>query len=95
MTKKLTDALNAAYAEAAHWRMKLFKVPYGKAGKSFVSKLARLFQAFAIGSALESIAMKAATFMPILLLQKPARKSKAKYHITCLERQLSTWWRET
>ena len=34
--------------------------------------------------------MKAATFMP-LLLQKPARKSKAEDHITCLERRLSTW----
>ena len=35
--------------------------------------------------------MKAATFMPLLLLQKPTRKSKAKDHITCLEGQLSTW----
>lgn len=29
--------------------------------------------------------------MPILLLQKPARKSKAKDHITCLECRLDTW----
>ena len=29
--------------------------------------------------------------MPILLLQKPARKSKVKDHITCLERRLKTW----
>jgi len=56
-----------------------------------VSELARLFKAFATSSALESIALKAATLMPILLLQKPARKSKAKDHITCLERRLSTW----
>ena len=35
--------------------------------------------------------MKAATFMPLLLLQKPACKSKATDHITCLERQLSAW----
>ena len=60
--------LNAAYAEAVHWKMNLFKVPYGKAGKSFVSELARLFKAFATGSALESIGLKAATLMPILLL---------------------------
>ena len=88
---QFTDNLNAAFAEAVHWKMNLFKVPYGKAGKSFVSELARLFKAFATSSALESVALKAATLMPILLLQKPARKSKAKDHITCLERRLDTW----
>lgn len=81
-----TTTLNIAYAEAVHWKMNLFKVPYGKAGKAFVSELARLFKAFATSSALESIALKAATLAPILLLQKPARKSKAKDHIICLER---------
>ena len=35
--------------------------------------------------------MKAAIVLPILLLQKPSRKSKAKEHSTCLERRLSTW----
>ena len=85
------NKLNAAYKEAVHWRPNLFKVPYGKAGKSFVSELARLFKAFATGSALESIALKAATLLPLLLLQKPARRSKAKDHSTCLERRLNTW----
>ena len=37
---------------------------------------------------MESIALKAAIFVPIL---KPARKSKAKDHCKCLERQLNTW----
>ena len=74
-----------------HWKLNLFKVPYGKAGKSFVSELARLFKAFATSSALESIALKAATLLPVLLLQKPSHKSKAKDHITCLERRLDTW----
>ncbi|MCG8625031.1 MAG: hypothetical protein MJE68_23905, partial [Proteobacteria bacterium] len=83
------NKLNAAYKEAVHWRPNLFKVPYGKAGKSFISELARLFKAFATGSALESIALKAATLLPIL--QKPARRSKAKDHSTCLERRLNTW----
>ena len=88
---QFTDNLNAAFAEAVHWKMNVFRVPYGKAGKSFVSELARLFKAFATSSALESVALKAATLMPILLLQKPARKSKAKDHITRLERRLDTW----
>ena len=83
-----TDTLNAAYAKAMHWKVNSFKVPFGQVG---LSELARLFKAFATSSALESIALKAATLMPILLLQEPARKSKAKDHITYLERRLSTW----
>ena len=79
---QFTDTVNTAYAEAVHCKMNLFKVPYGKAGKSFVSELARLFKAFATSSALESVHLKAATLMPILLLQKPPCKSKAKDHIT-------------
>ena len=87
-SETFTHSLNATYAEVVHWKKNVFKVPHGNAGKSFVSELASLFQAFAICSALESIALKV---MPILLLQKPSRNSKAKDHIACLERCLRTW----
>ena len=86
-----SNSLNRAYDEAIHWKMDLFRVPYGKAGKAFVSELARLFRSFAEGTALESVALKACTLMPILLLQKPARKSKPKDHTMCLERRLCSW----
>ena len=56
-----------------------------------MSELSRLFQAFGIASTLESIALKAATVLPILLLQKPYRASKTKDHINCLERRLMAW----
>ena len=85
------DTLTAACNEAIHWKPNLFKVPYGRVGKSFVFELARLFKSFATHTALESVALKAATLMPVLLLQKPARRSKAKDHITCLERCLEAW----
>ena len=84
-------SLNAAYNEVVHWRPNLFRVPYGKAGKSFVSELARLYNSFASKSAMECIAMKAAVVLPILMLQKPSSKSKAKEHNSCLERRLNTW----
>ena len=87
------NKLNAAYKEAVHWRPNVFKVPYGKVGKCFASELARLFKAFATGSAMECIALKAAVLLPILLLQKPTRRSKAKVHSSCLERRLNTWLR--
>ena len=86
-----TDALDSTYSEVVHWRMNLFKVPYGNTGKAFVLELARLFESFAISSALESIAMKATLIFPILLLQKPSRNSKVKDHIVCLERRLKSW----
>ena len=85
------NSLNATYDEVVHWKPNFFKVPFGRAGKAFVSELASLYRAFATSSAMESIAMKAAIVLPILLLQKPSRKSKAKEHSTCLERRLSTW----
>ena len=35
--------------------------------------------------------MRAAVVLPILMLQKPSSKSKAKEHNSCLERCLNTW----
>ena len=64
-----TRLLDSAYDETVHWK-NCFKIPQGNAGKSFAKELARLFHAFASGSALESVALKAATVLPLLVLQK-------------------------
>ena len=40
---------------------------------------------------MERIALKAASLMPSLLLQKPHKLSKAKDHSRCLERRLYAW----
>ena len=50
-------SVSLSYEEIVHWRWNLFKVPSGKAGKSFVCELGRLFQAYGDGSALESVAL--------------------------------------
>ena len=63
----------------------------GKCGKAFVSELARLFHAYAAGSALESIALKAVTVGSVLLLQKPPCTSKSRDHVECLEQRLKSW----
>ena len=86
-----TNSLSAAYAEVVHWRKNLFPVPLGSSGKRFVQELSRLFRAYAEQSALESVALQAITVMSILILQKPARNSKTKDHVSCLERRLNTW----
>ena len=74
------QVIKAAYADVVTCRQNVFNIPSGKNGKAFVSELARLFRSFAEGTALESVALKAAMVMPHLLLQKPSRKSKAKDH---------------
>jgi len=90
-SSSFSTVLDNAYDETVHWRKNCFKIPHGNAGKSFVNELARLFQAFATGSALESVALKAAMTLPPLLLQKPHRNSKTKTHIACLERRMKLW----
>ena len=74
-----------------YWRQNYFIVPFGKAGKNFVSELSQLALAFGSASTLETVALKAATVFPILLLQKPSRVLKTKDHINCLERRLASW----
>ena len=86
-----TQRLDHAYSVVVHWRRNVFTVPSGKAGTGFVSELSRLFLAYAEGSALESIALKAAMTMCALLLQKPNRTSKSKDHVACLERRMTLW----
>ena len=66
-------------------------VPLGSVGKSFVAELARLYDAFASGSALESVALRAAIVLPILVLKIPHSRSKVKEPVACLERRLKAW----
>ena len=62
--EELTKAIDDAYAQVVHWRPNLFKVPSGACGKQIVSELTRLFNAFALESDLEAIALKAAMTLP-------------------------------
>ena len=88
---EFVQIVNDAYTEIVHWRRNCFTVPFGKAGRNFVSDLSKLYLAFGSASILEAVALKAATVFPILLLQKPSRASKTKDHINCLERRLASW----
>lgn len=88
---QFTENVMSAYSEVAHWRSNLFHVPSGAVGKKFVSELARLIQAYADASALESVALTAVMTMPHLLLQKPGRRLKAHELAACLSRRLEAW----
>ena len=87
----VTESLETVYKEVVHWKPTLFKIPSGIVGKSFTSELSRLFLAFSSGSALESVALKAAFVMPILLLQQSNVKAKEKSNKLLLERRLKLW----
>ena len=82
--------LDECYQEVVHWKPNLFKLPKGKVGKSFVTELARLYTAYVLASALESVALKAPVVLP-LLLQKPSKSSKNRDHISCIERRMPLW----
>ena len=70
--------LDTVYTKVVHWRRNCFSVPFCKAGKDFVKELSRLYLAYGSASALESVALKATIVLPILLLQKPSKRSKTK-----------------
>ena len=63
--------IDKAYAEVVLWKLNLLTVPFGKLGKQFATKLARLYKTFAQSSALECISSKAATVLTTLARQKP------------------------
>ena len=67
-SSEFAGQLDTAFHEIVQWRKNCFRIPQGSAGNAFMSELAQLFHAFATGSALESVALKAATVMPVLLL---------------------------
>ena len=90
-SETFTVRLNRAYSTVVHSRQNIFAIPSGNAGTTFVNELSRPFHAYAVGSTLESIALKAALTMCALLLQKPSRSSKSKDHVACLVRRMASW----
>ena len=85
------ELLDCCYREAVHWVHNLFKVPSGRCGKDLVRELVRLLRAYVEDSALQSISLKAALVLPMLVLQKPHRTSKTKDHVAHLDRRLQLW----
>ena len=54
-------------------------------------ELARLYQAYADRSSLESVALKVCSVLVALTLQKPNRTSKSKDHVAHLHHRLTLW----
>ena len=86
----LSLRIDIAYQQIVHWEPNLFKLPSGISGVLFVKSVASLLlSAYAEGTALASIALKAATCMPALLLQCPHNRSKNADHVNLLKSKLN------
>ena len=83
-------SIDDARSQTVHWIPNLFILPSGNCGEIFVAELARLFEAYATESPIETSAITAVMIMPTLF-QKPHAKSKTRDHITCLKRRLEIW----
>ncbi len=89
--EQFATLLDTTYTKVVHWRRNCFSVPFSNVGKDFVNELSRLYLAYGSASALETVALKATIVLPILLLQKPSKRSKTKDHIKCVQRRMVQW----
>ena len=83
--------VSTVYEQVVYWKKNLFLLPSGKAGKQYIDETTKLMNEWMQESPLKDIAFKAIMIMPILLLQKPSKNSKAKDHLKALERRLESW----
>ena len=66
-------------------------LPSGAPTKNYIEEVTRLMKLWINDTPLRKIALKAVHVMPVLLLQKPSKSSKSKYHHAHLERRLKLW----
>ena len=74
------------YEKFVCWKKNLFLLPTGKSGKLYIDESGKLLNSWVEGTALHNIAFKVIMIMPNFLLPKPSKNSKAKDHLTALER---------
>jgi len=88
---EVSETFENAYDEIIKWKRNLFKVPSGAQGKAYVKATTKTINHYVNNTPLQNVAMTALMVMPALLLQKPARNSKAKDHTIRLGDRLKLW----
>ena len=89
--KTFTERVELIYEKVVYWKKNLFLLRTGKSGKLYIDENVKLLNSWVEGTTLHNIAFKAIMIMPNLLLQKPSKNSKAKDHLTALERTVQRW----
>ena len=74
---ELQSSIDMAYSKIVTWKKNLFEVPASKCGKDFVAEAAWLLQNFNARTQMEPVALNLLIIFIPLMLQKPARGSKA------------------
>ena len=81
--------INNAYNIIIKWRANIMRLPTGKAGKEYITELAKWLEEFNKDTEFAPIALKVYHTLPSLLLQKPSKNSKSKEHLRKLEERLA------
>ena len=89
--KTFTEGVELIYEKVFYWKKNLFLLPTGKSRKLYIDESVKLLNSWVEGTALHNIAFMAIMIVPNLLLQKPSKNSKAKDHLTALERRMQSW----
>ena len=80
--------IESFYDEGVFWRKNVFKIPSGKAGKAFIKLQTEWLSKLNTDTNFKGIALKVFMILPIILLQKPSARSKAKDHSEALLRRI-------
>ena len=89
--QQISQELDHCYNTIVTWRKKICLIPRVNASKKFICELTRLINLFNNNTVMKEVALIAVmVFMP-MMLQKPARNSKAKDHCRYLEKRLHLW----
>ena len=79
------------YDEIVHWDKRFSPIPDGAEGKSFVSELANLLQAYVESEGAAHEALFGFFVLPALLLQRTNDQSQAKQQKVNLHRRMAIW----
>ena len=82
--------VSTVYKQVVYWKKSLFFLPSGKGGKQDIDETTKLMNEWLQELPLKDIAFKAIMIMTNLLLQKPAKNSKAEDNLKALERRLES-----
>ena len=89
---EIREAVTSTYYTTARWRRKIFYLPSGQAGKSFIiEEVTKVIHKFNSDSSLSPVALMMVSIMFPLILQKPSAKSETADLIKYLDRRLNYW----
>ena len=86
-----SHSIDKIYNESVKWKRNLFQTPTGQQGKSFTKLLTEWLTHYNQDTTFQGIALKTFMILPCIMLQKPAKTSKAKEHTQALARRLQLW----